>query len=980
MMPPLRRRCSSSLAAAMLLGSFACAGLPGGAAAQPADPDRAANLPPDSEYVVVNEDGHLSVNGERQRYWSVIGKISSHNKASTDALIQRFQDLGFNSVRMWDAPGTRGDYTKGDGSPQDSVDYMVARMKDAGFRIWFAGMNRTGRALPDDANILDDEQTEDAWAQAVREMGEQKDGKFEGRNLRNILADAWDDRLRAIQIRDMSRIATHMNHHTGLRYADDPVFAVWELSNEEWWMRRMVGGQWQKLPAFFRNSLISQWNGFLQEKYGSQEALAEAWSADGADRQGLLEGESLQESTILLAPMAGETKASTALNDANPLAAAAATALEQSYKREDFADQRASDVLQFFMQLQLAHKQEIEAAIKPLGKSTRLSPMIYDTGIGYEIQSQYLHQNADAVSHDAYVNGYGPTLEERMAAIKDGLPDQQRRLELLNAERLAANDGPWVNWLLKPPGIAQGVPWLEHNKIEGMPFLCYETQIQQPAKYRADFPLRLVALASIQDWDWIAWHYFGGGAEDSLATNENHFDRAMDITTGEHPQGYHFTYDEVQSSMMRAAGHMFINQSLDPASDPTVFIYGRESLYDPGSMDYAGSYGPEGYDMLQTVYEHGSRIRIDPEREDDEVIGPVVPFEQRHEHNPYNPTEQIVFDWKKGYLKMDAPQAVAFTGADGQRRRERRVRTRRHPQRREHRQPRGDLLPGGRGEVPRVLALQPGWQTAGRGRAGVAVAGEHELQHRFRARRGRTAQPVQAARRRQDRNDAGADRPRRRDDHLTRPRRHAVHPPGLAPQRDRLGHHPRRRTANPRRPAGVRGGAGTVKNVQAPIDWRERELLAPGESYTPGMSSKPWEHAKSSGSEADPLAARFVSSLDVDKRLYAVDIAGSLAHARMLEHVGLITADDLAAIVRGLNEIKAEIEEQGDAWPGWKIELEDVHMCIEAALIEKVGDSGRKLHTGRSRATIRWRSDLVLWTSRKLRGWSMHENGLQSLS
>ena len=125
-------------------------------------------------------------------------------------------------------------------------------------------------------------------------------------------------------------------------------------------------------------------------------------------------------------------------------------------------------------------------------------------------------------------------------------------------------------------------------------------------------------------------------------------------------------------------------------------------------------------------------------------------------------------------------------------------------------------------------------------------------------------------------------------------------------------------------------------------------------------SSKPWEHAKATGSEADPLAARFVSSLDYDKRLYTHDIRGSKAHAAMLCKVGLITDDDLAAINKGLDEIEAEIAEQGDAWPGWKVELEDVHMCVEAALIEKAGDAGRKLHTGRSR-NDQVALDLVLW-------------------
>lgn len=126
------------------------------------------------------------------------------------------------------------------------------------------------------------------------------------------------------------------------------------------------------------------------------------------------------------------------------------------------------------------------------------------------------------------------------------------------------------------------------------------------------------------------------------------------------------------------------------------------------------------------------------------------------------------------------------------------------------------------------------------------------------------------------------------------------------------------------------------------------------------MSQKPWEHAKSSGSEGDPLAALFVSSLDYDKRLYKHDIAGSIAHARMLHKVNLITDEDLQQIEVGLNQIEIEIDQQGDAWPGWKVELEDVHMCVEAALIEKAGDAGRKLHTGRSR-NDQVALDLKLW-------------------
>lgn len=130
---------------------------------------------------------------------------------------------------------------------------------------------------------------------------------------------------------------------------------------------------------------------------------------------------------------------------------------------------------------------------------------------------------------------------------------------------------------------------------------------------------------------------------------------------------------------------------------------------------------------------------------------------------------------------------------------------------------------------------------------------------------------------------------------------------------------------------------------------------------TPGKS---WEHAKASDTPADPLAARFVESLSYDRRLYKHDIAGSIAHAKMLKKVRLINAKELAAIVRGLEQIEKEIDaagpDYGAAWPGWKVELEDVHMCIEAALIEKIGEPGKKLHTGRSR-NDQVALDLHLW-------------------
>lgn len=96
----------------------------------------------------------------------------------------------------------------------------------------------------------------------------------------------------------------------------------------------------------------------------------------------------------------------------------------------------------------------------------------------------------------------------------------------------------------------------------------------------------------------------------------------------------------------------------------------------------------------------------------------------------------------------------------------------------------------------------------------------------------------------------------------------------------------------------------------------------------------------------DAFVARFTASVDFDKRLYKQDIQGSVAHARMLTQVGVLSQDECDAILRGLGEIRVEIE-RGDF--EWSVALEDVHMNIEAALTHKIGVTGKKLHTGRSR-------------------------------
>jgi argininosuccinate lyase len=122
------------------------------------------------------------------------------------------------------------------------------------------------------------------------------------------------------------------------------------------------------------------------------------------------------------------------------------------------------------------------------------------------------------------------------------------------------------------------------------------------------------------------------------------------------------------------------------------------------------------------------------------------------------------------------------------------------------------------------------------------------------------------------------------------------------------------------------------------------------------VAGKPWG-GRFAG-QTDRRVESFTESISFDRRLFQQDIRGSLAHARMLERVGLLTAEECRQIERGLSEIRAEIEAGQFAFV---LEREDIHMHIEAALIEKVGDAGRKLHTGRSR-NDQVVTALKLWT------------------
>ncbi len=137
------------------------------------------------------------------------------------------------------------------------------------------------------------------------------------------------------------------------------------------------------------------------------------------------------------------------------------------------------------------------------------------------------------------------------------------------------------------------------------------------------------------------------------------------------------------------------------------------------------------------------------------------------------------------------------------------------------------------------------------------------------------------------------------------------------------------------------------------------------------MAEKPWGGVFDQ--PTDRRVEKFTESVSFDRRLYAHDIRGSIAHAHMLSKVGVLSDDERHQIVSGLEEIGRQIAAGEFVF---REDLEDVHMNIERTLVERIGDVGRKLHTGRSR-NDQVATDLRLWVRDEIDAMSARLENLQ---
>ena len=574
------------------------------------------SLRPD-DYVTAR-GGHLWHGNRRFRAWGAQGNLLGLTHADTDLEVVRFKEHGFNAFRtLWWAEEVTDEYAPGDLSPQDRKDYLLACLGRHGVSVWSDILNSC-QIRPDHVDAIDLPASADAWRKAVEEWVGDKGYAL----IRQALPAAWDPRIQRVYHDYIRRVLAHRNRYNGLTYAEDPTFFTWELTNEEWWLMRILWGNHLELPAFFQRELYAKWTEWLRAQYGDTASLAGAWSE-------LLQGETLEDGSVLLLPLLGKTEAA-------PVAEVLGLQVsfqQTEYGPGDFSAARAADVIRFLTELHLDYKRAAAAVFKAQGRrgiGCQSVPLVFDTGYSGAVLPLYMQSFGDATACGSYID---------QSTHDPGHPTF-----------------PFTSGLTSPPSIND---WLDSRRVAGKPAFVYENMLFNPQKYRAEYPYRLVAWAATQDMDVIDFHYYGHplpfpGAEGGYSA---HILQYMPSSGQAVFNGCVMRPDEVLMTATRAAGEIFKRGYLRPAPAPATVALGSDSMWRPQGIN-----GGQWAKAAQaTALRRGFRWAFTPQRKADLVRGrladpsaPAPPV--------IRPSSQIAYRWQEGLMVIDDPRAKVLAG------------------------------------------------------------------------------------------------------------------------------------------------------------------------------------------------------------------------------------------------------------------------------------------------------------------------------
>lgn len=192
---------------------------------------------------------------------------------------------------------------------------------------------------------------------------------------------------------------------------------------------------------------------------------------------------------------------------------------------------------------------------------------------------------------------------------------------------------------------------LDNHTVAGKPTVLYETNQGRPSRYRAEYPLRLAALASWQDWDGVFWHYWAG----LDAPDEQYMVEPMQHVNASHYwTGVQHERDPVMDSAMAIAGRIFLGRGIRPAPKPVTFQAGSQAIF---GYDYFNGLGMGG-----TTFSQGSRIAFAPDRNEGITVGGGPAPAAEKVTAAVAAGNELLWDWPNGRLIIDTPTVKAYVG------------------------------------------------------------------------------------------------------------------------------------------------------------------------------------------------------------------------------------------------------------------------------------------------------------------------------
>ncbi|MBN1556492.1 MAG: hypothetical protein JXA11_17255, partial [Phycisphaerae bacterium] len=564
----------------------------------------------DGKFMTI-KGGHLSYEDRRVRFWGVnfCAGVKREGK-DLDLCFDRLVDLGVNGVRInlfgrifstgdpedkvtYKVPET----VVGSNSHMDKLDRSVYLAKQRNMFFWMSFENDDFK--PGDYDLLPDDGTREVWNQAIEN------------NCKPEFLVFVYPRAAQVFMQFAKNLLDHVNPYTQRRWADEETIALWEVFNENLFVRDFAFGDlWNRLPDALQADLTRQWNDWLTKRYKDDAGLKRAWGE-------LPPGESLVKKNVAYAPLYTKAKK------------VDGAGYQPSFEYGDegktiakYPYRRGEDVVRFACFLYRDFHRRFEKFVRKLGKGIAVVP-ITPTGSFERCFAQY--HAADC--GDFFSTGvYGFAFRSwAMDGTEPYYPYQPR-----------VNGHPLMG---QPVDIMYPA---------GKPYLLYECNDYRPNPYGVSFPLRIATMLIHQNADGAFWfNWDDAGYLGNLKTDEDYANTRLPMPDLNYPNAsLILANDEAFLSAVKGAGAMFLDARLPAARKPKTVVIGKDLLFNLSQPVM----GDLEWRLRRAAWRKGIRLKFDPSRFS--KFPPDVEEGNKIRQGPYT-----IFDWAnhRGSITVDAP-------------------------------------------------------------------------------------------------------------------------------------------------------------------------------------------------------------------------------------------------------------------------------------------------------------------------------------